>query len=177
MILYHGSYMEVRKPEIITSEVGRDFGFGFYTTDLEEQAVIWAKRRAMLAQRRKGTPCKPVINLYEWNEEETAMTFEIKRFMGSSMEWLNFVVKCRSELHYQHDYDVVIGNIAQGNTGEMISYVMQGIMHKEDALKRMNFDRIHNQIAFCRKEVFHNLEFIKSIQVEGDQIKNGSLSC
>ena len=33
MILYHGSNIVVNKPKIISTEIGRDFGFGFYTTD------------------------------------------------------------------------------------------------------------------------------------------------
>ena len=34
MILYHGSTMEVSQPHILKSEIGRDFGFAFYTTDI-----------------------------------------------------------------------------------------------------------------------------------------------
>ena len=35
MILYHGSYMPVDTPKILTLEKGRDFGFGFYTTTVK----------------------------------------------------------------------------------------------------------------------------------------------
>ena len=38
MILYHGSTMEVSQPRIFKSEIGRDFGFAFYTTDIQAQA-------------------------------------------------------------------------------------------------------------------------------------------
>ena len=38
MILYHGSTMEVSQPHILKSEIGRDFGFAFYTTDIQAQA-------------------------------------------------------------------------------------------------------------------------------------------
>ena len=38
MILYHGSTMEVSQPHILKSEIGRDFGFAFYTTDIQPQA-------------------------------------------------------------------------------------------------------------------------------------------
>ena len=34
MILYHGGYEEVWEPRVIQSEIGRDFGFAFYTTDI-----------------------------------------------------------------------------------------------------------------------------------------------
>ena len=48
MTVYHGSTLEIIEPKIITSEVGRDFGFAFYTTDIREQAERWAVRRAKI---------------------------------------------------------------------------------------------------------------------------------
>ena len=48
MLLYHGSYMIIDKPVIIKTEYDRDFGFGFYTTDIKEQAIRWAIRKAKL---------------------------------------------------------------------------------------------------------------------------------
>ena len=99
MILYHGSTVVVDHPKIIKSEVGRDFGFAFYTTDIREQAI-------------------------------------------------------RS-----HGYDVVLGNIANDNVGETISYVIQGIMRKEDAIKRLEFEKINKQIAFCTARSLNYLTF------------------
>ncbi len=43
MILYHGSIVEVRRPQVVRSELGRDFGFAFYTTGIHEQAERWAR--------------------------------------------------------------------------------------------------------------------------------------
>ena len=42
MIIYHGSYTEVRKPDIKYSRINLDFGRGFYVTPLEEQAKNWS---------------------------------------------------------------------------------------------------------------------------------------
>ena len=39
MIVYHGSTVVVELPQIIKTEYGRDFGFGFYTTDIKKQAA------------------------------------------------------------------------------------------------------------------------------------------
>lgn len=38
MLVYHGMTLEIREPRIIKTEIGRDFGFAFYTTDIKEQA-------------------------------------------------------------------------------------------------------------------------------------------
>ena len=51
MKLYHGGLTVVNSPRIIRSEIGRDFGFAFYTTDIKEQAERWAYRRQRAAIR------------------------------------------------------------------------------------------------------------------------------
>ena len=51
MILYHGGTDIVKEPRIIFNEYGRDFGFGFYTTDIYEQALKWAKRQSRVRKK------------------------------------------------------------------------------------------------------------------------------
>lgn len=44
MILYHGSYVEIRQPDLKHSRARVDFGKGFYTTPIYEQAEKWCLR-------------------------------------------------------------------------------------------------------------------------------------
>ena len=91
--------------------------------------------------------------------------YELKIFskaLGVSMEWLELVVTCRSRTDYSHGYDIVEGKIANDNVGETVSYVMQGIMRKEDAIERLRFEQINNQIAFCTEAALHTLHFQNS---------------
>ncbi|MCL2417368.1 MAG: DUF3990 domain-containing protein [Bacteroidales bacterium] len=44
MKIYHGGYTVVEIPEMRQSKFPKDFGDGFYCTELEEQAVRWANR-------------------------------------------------------------------------------------------------------------------------------------
>lgn len=157
MILYHGSITEIPDPQILKNEMGRDFGFAFYTTDIREQAERWAIRKARLANRRPGKNAIGIVSTYEW--DETGSALDIMRFQGASIEWLELVVKCRSDIGFSHDYDVVIGNIANDNVGETVSYVVQGIMRKEDALERLKFEKINNQIAFCTNRALEELVY------------------
>lgn len=161
MILYHGSTLEVQQPRILKSEIGRDFGFAFYTTDIRAQAERWAKRRAMIESRRTKTEVQPIVSVYDW-DEDAAKQFQFLRFDGASMEWLDLVVTCRSQTDYSHGYDIVEGKIANDNVGETVSYVMQGIMRKEDAIERLRFEQINNQIAFCTEDALHTLHFQNS---------------
>lgn len=165
MILYHGSIVEVTQPEILKNEIGRDFGFAFYTTDIKEQAERWAVRKAKLTNRKSGKNVKGIVSVYEWNETKSSL--DIKCFRGASMEWLDLVVECRSNIEFSHSYDVVIGNIANDNVGETVSYVVQGIMRKEDAIERLKFEKINNQIAFCTARALKEIVYCNSYAVKG----------
>ena len=161
MILYHGSTMEVSQPHILKSEIGRDFGFAFYTTDIQPQAERWARRRTMIESRRTKTKVQAIVSVYEW-DENAAKQLRFLQFDGASMKWLDLVVICRSQIDYSHGYDIVEGKIANDNVGETVSYVMQGIMRKEDAIERLRFERINNQIAFCTETALRTLYFQNS---------------
>ncbi|MBQ9078142.1 MAG: DUF3990 domain-containing protein [Ruminococcus sp.] len=163
MLVYHGTTLEIKEPKIITTEIGRDFGFAFYTTDIKEQAERWAIRRAKIQSRKSQNSVSAVVNIFDWERD---IASDILEFDGASMEWLDMVVSCRSDLSYKHEHDIVIGKIANDNVGETVAYVVQGIMRKEDAIERLKFEKINNQIAFCSERSLKQLKFIKSYIVE-----------
>lgn len=158
MILYHGSNVIVETPKIIKTEYGRDFGFGFYVTDIKEQAVRWAIRKAKLAQR-KGSPFTPYISIYKFDEDNYAK-LNCMKFDTPSIEWLDMVCACRSDISFSHGYDIVTGKIADDNVGETVTYVLQGIMRKEDAVDRLKFEKINNQICFNTEAALQCLKYI-----------------
>lgn len=47
-------------------------------------------------------------------------------------------------------------------SAETVSYVMQGIMRREDAIERLRFEEINNQIAFCTEASLYTLHFQNS---------------
>lgn len=65
MILYHGSNIEVKNPQIIKSRKLLDFGAGFYLTSDYGQARKWAVRTT--DRRREGNP---VISAYHVNSKD-----------------------------------------------------------------------------------------------------------
>ena len=116
----------------------------------------------MLSMRdKKAYPA--VVNVYEWDNTEKLHN---KEFEGASLNWLQMVVACRSDLNFTHEYDIVTGKIANDNVGETVSYVLQGIMRKEDAIERLKFEKINNQIAFCTENALKQLTFVESYIVE-----------
>jgi len=163
MLVYHGTTLEIKELKIITTEIGRDFGFAFYTTDIKEQAERWAIRRAKIQSRKIQNSVSAVVNIFDWERD---IASDILEFDGASMKWLDMVVSCRSDMSYKHEHDIVIGKIANDNVGETVAYVVQGIMRKEDAIERLKFEKINNQIAFCSERSLKQLKFIKSYIAE-----------
>jgi hypothetical protein len=158
MTLFHGGIVVVDKVRIIRTEYGRDFGAGFYTTDIKEQAVRWAMRKARV-ERRKGSQAKAIVSIYEFDEKNYEY-LRVIHFPEPSTTWLDMVCKCRSNIQYVHGYDIVTGKIANDSVGETVSYVVRGIMRPEDAVERLRFEKINNQICFASEKALSYLRYI-----------------
>lgn len=61
MILYHGSYLEIKSPDLEHSRKNLDFGCGFYLTPIYEQAVKWCEKF-----KRRGK--NGIVSRYEFDE-------------------------------------------------------------------------------------------------------------
>ena len=96
--LFHGSRVVVEYPEIRVQRYQKDFFWGFYCTQIEQQAVRWATKFGSTG----------VINVYSFDNEAP---LSIKRFPKMSDEWLDFVAACRSGV--PHSFDVVEGPMAE----------------------------------------------------------------
>ena len=164
MKIYHGSTVEVSKPTIISSEKGRDFGEGFYTTPIKEQAERWAKRKQLIEKKFGDDGAKAIVSVYEYDGKVDKL--KTKDFPEASEEWLDMVLACRGKVDYKHGLDIVSGKIADDSVGETVTFVMQGIMRKEDALKRLKFQKINSQIAFCTAKALKHISFEKSYEVK-----------
>ena len=57
------------------------------------------------------------------------------------------------------------GKIANDRVGETVSYVVAGVMRREDAVERLRFQRINNQWAFYTEKAFATLRFVRSYDV------------
>ena len=86
MVLYHGSNMVVKQPKILQSERMLDFGAGFYTTPVKEQAVRWTEQ---IAKRRE--PKARILSIYEFDSALADRDLAIVRFVEPDGEWLDFI--------------------------------------------------------------------------------------
>ena len=152
IIVFHGTVDDFEKVQLNKSHNKRDFGKGFYTTILQEQAKEWAYR---LSQRKNTQKYYVMKFVFEENE-----TLKIKRFNSLDKEWLEFVKENRSKGGLQHDYDVVIGPVADDDTMETVQLYLSGVLSSEEAVNRLRYNKVNNQVSF---HTLKSLEFLKFV--------------
>ena len=160
MILYHGGTDIIEKPIIRPQSGGRDFGRGFYCTDIRDQAEKWAQRQGRI---RKLTA---VVNSYEFDMDHAQRDLSLKIFTDYSEEWLDLVVNCRKNPQYIHGFDIVYGKIANDDVGETVQAVVDGLMPFDFALQKLAFMPSNNQYCFCTEKSLVYLGFTESIKPE-----------
>ena len=143
MTVYHGGYQAEKKPEIKEGYDTKDFGIGFYCMTVKEQA----QRRA----RRYDTK---IVSIYEVRINSN---LRIKDFKEMTEEWLDFIIDCRSEK--SHDYDIVIGAMADDQIYNLISDYMDGVITREQFWVLAKFKYPTYQVAFCTEEAVKCLEY------------------
>lgn len=143
MTVYHGGYQPVKKPEIRKGRNTKDFGYGFYCMIIKEQAQRWAKRYET-----------KVISIYDVRMNNN---LNIKEFTEMSEEWLDFIVDCRSGK--DHNYDIVIGAMADDQIYNFVSDYIDGIITREQFWVLAKFKYPTHQIAFCTKDALKCLEY------------------
>jgi hypothetical protein len=139
LILYHGSNQNFDRVDLSKSKNNRDFGIGFYTTTLREQAEDWA---GTLFDRYRGDG----IFVYEMELELTGDLL-VKSYEGLSDEWLLMVQKNRTLGGIQHKFDVVQGPVANDKTARAIALFIAGIINANEAIERLRFNQINNQVS------------------------------
>lgn len=144
MKLYHGSYVEIRKPDIIHSRRNVDFGRGFYLTTIYEQAEKWAAKF-----KRQGKTA--VVTCYDF-DERALQEFRTLQFQEYSAQWLDFVMKCRRG-QAEDDFDIVIGGVANDKVFNTLELFFDGLIDKAEALKRLKYEKPNLQICIRKQSV------------------------
>lgn len=159
LVLYHGTNIAFEHIDLSKSHNRRDFGRGFYCTILEKQAQEWAHRLYM-----RNFSGGEYVYQYVFHQTDD---LKIKHFNALDMEWLEFIKCNRIKGGIQHSYDVVIGPVADDNTMETVQLYMAGILKGDEAVERLRYNKVNNQVSFhtplalkrlqfeCRKEVTH----------------------
>lgn len=150
MILYHGSNVIVQKPKVLTNGHYKDFGYGFYCTNLEKQAMKWA-----LIKRKNH-----VVNVYNYNEN---LELKICSFPEMTEEWLDFVVNCRKGI--EHEFDIVEGPMADDTIWDYIEDFTRNHISREAFWALVKFKYPTHQIVFCTQKALATLRYERSYEL------------
>lgn len=137
MRLYHGTNIEFTKIDFNQCRPNKDFGRGFYLTDIKQQALDKAIRRT------KFSECgSPIVQEYEFDESLlTSKELKVKIFEGVSNEWAQFILSNRKAKGKKvHNYDIVIGPVADDSVVYQINIYMLQIITIEELVKRLEYN-------------------------------------
>lgn len=154
MKLYHGTNTIVKKPEIRIIGYTKDFGYGFYCTEIERQARRWA-----IAKRNPHIVCT-----YEYTPDPE---LNIKRFMVMTDEWLDFVAACRHG--ESHPYDIVEGPMADDEVWDYVEDFLAGRITREAFWELAKFKHPTHQILFCNDKALASLQYVDYYEIK-DQL-------
>ncbi len=167
MRLYHGSNIKIDSINLAMCRPYKDFGRGFYLTDIKEQA----ERMAVRVSKIYGG--KAVVNTFEIQDDfRKIKSITIKDFgLETSEEWAKFVMNNRNRVfanvkdtlcNRDNKYDIVIGPVADDNMALLFRQYENEIIDFETLLRGMIYKKTSSQYSF------HTEESIKLLRKVGN---------
>ena len=147
MILYHGSFLEIEKPDLLHSRPNVDFGLGFYTTPLHERAEKWCGKF-----KRRGKA--GIISRYVLSDEAFHQ-LKVLNFDSYSEAWLDFILVCRSGKDTS-DYDIVMGGVANDKVFITVELYFDGLIDKTEAIDRLRYEKPNMQVCLRTERALNN---------------------
>lgn len=165
MRLYHGSNIAIDSINLAMCRPYKDFGRGFYLTDIEGQAEKMAVRVARIYGKT------PIINVYEIDDHFKDLDhLRIKDFgIQTTEEWARFVMNNRSRAfidiedilcNKDNKYDIVIGPVADDNMALLFRQYENEIIDFETLLKGMIYKKTSSQYSFHTER---SVEFLRKV--------------
>ena len=156
MKLYHGSNVEIESIDLARGRRGKDFGKGFYANPDYMQAVEFCTS----VIRREGVGI-PTVTSFEF-DESALNVLNVMRFDGYSKEWAEFILLNRNNTSDvpSHDYDIVVGPIADDGVGTQIRRLSRGFITFDAFLEELKYSKASIQYFFGTEEA---IKYLKKI--------------
>ena len=153
MKLYHGSNTKIEKIDLSKCRPYKDFGHGFYLTEIKEQAEKMASRTAHIYEG------EPIVTEFEF--DESALTkLSVKQFEGPNEEWALFVLANRSKENQQptHSYDIVIGPVADDDIAQLFRNFNDGYINLTMLVEGLKYKKVSSQYFFHTEDAIKYLK-------------------
>lgn len=158
MRLFHGTIIDFGEICFDKCLPYKDFGQGFYLTDIREQAHNMALRKA----RHGGNPI-----VQEYEIEDSIFTelsdCNILKFDSPSEDWARFIIANRERRipPFEHCYDIVIGPVADDGVAYVLSRYIEGSFSIADVVRELQFSHLNSQYMFATEKAIKHLKRIR----------------
>ena len=123
----------------------------------------WAQQ---VKKKRKSK--EQIINLYEFDMSGAKKELKMKQFGAPDTEWLNFITACRSGNETGHNYDIVMGPVANDNVYATIQLYETGLLSEAETIIRLKVEKIHDQILFHTERALAYISFLRYENTESE---------
>lgn len=157
MRIYHGTNVDFDTIELSKSLPYKDFGRGFYLTEIYDQARKMAERKML------SNGGKIIIQTYEFDEMIlNSNKLNVLKFESPIPEWAEFIFKNRSKSqNYHHAYDIIIRPVADDGVVFLMNQYRDGAITLRQMARMLRYKNLTNQYCFCTDRV---LTFLRRIQ-------------
>ena len=165
MILYHGSNVRISKVDLDFCRPNKDFGKGFYLTNIKEQAMKMSNRIVRLYGK------SPQITAFELDDkiydDKDVRTLTFDR---PNKDWALFVLNNRNKAfadiqnilcNQDNKYDMVAGAIANDNLAYLFRTFSSGLIDIETLVRGLEYKELTNQYSFHTERA---LEYLKLLE-------------
>ena len=156
MILFHGFNTKVMEIDLEKCRPYKDFGRGFYLTDIREQAEQMARRVARLYG---GSPC---VSAFEFDETTLLNSaLNILSFEKPNKEWAMFVINNRNKkfkniadklCNHDNKYDIVCGAVANDDIAYLFRTFTSGLIDIDVLIRGLEYKELTSQYSFHTEE-------------------------
>ena len=136
--LYHGSNLFIDKIDFTKCKPYKDFGQGFYLTDIFPQAILFDEKLL------------------------TDGSLKVLTFDSPSIEWAKFIIanRKRDNDKFVHGYDVVVGPVADDGVAFQLERYLNGGMNLEQLVKELTYKKLNRQYFFGTEKAISYLQLI-----------------
>ena len=160
MTLYHGTNADIDAIDLNQGLRHKDFGKGFYLTPDRNTATRMAQKKVRLYGGM------PTLITYEMDDAALHSDLKVKIFPEKAcVEWLVFIDanRDRKNVTSVHDYDIVIGPIADDGVVLQLTNFRKGIYTPEQAAAQLQDKYLDQQYYFGTEQA---LRFLRKTNVE-----------
>ena len=177
-VLYHGSYCEVKEPDLTKCSKRKDFGQGFYLTTAKEQAESFLKTsiaKAIAIRKIEEGQNFGYISTFEF---KPVGKLEMHIFEKADVDWLHCVAAHRKRKMFidvkreMEKYDIIAGKIADDATNATLTAYLAGafgIAGDQEAddfcIRQLLPNKLKDQYCFKTEAAIACLKFVKGEKI------------